>query len=162
LDKLLLKNIFSLFSIQAVNYLLPLLIIPLLVRVLGIELFGIYILILTVIQYFIIASEYGFNLTATRKIAINIEDKQSVSTFFFAVISAKLLIAGIGFVAMNAVLLLLPQYQHYTLYLNLGYLSVLGSVFFPIWLYQAYEKMIWIAICNFISRVAGIILIFWM
>ena len=162
MDKLLLKNIFSLFSIQAVNYLLPLLIIPLLVRVLGIELFGIYILILTVIQYFIIASEYGFNLTATRKIAINIEDKQSVSTFFFAVISAKLLIAGIGFVAMNAVLLLLPQYQHYTLYLNLGYLSVLGSVFFPIWLYQAYEKMIWIAICNFISRVAGIILIFWM
>lgn len=162
MDKLLLKNIFSLFSIQAVNYLLPLLIIPLLVRVLGIELFGIYILILTVIQYFIIASEYGFNLTATRKIAINIEDEQRVSTFFFAVISAKLLIAGIGFVAMNAALLLLPQYQQYTVYLNLGYLSVLGSVFFPIWLYQAYEKMIWIAICNFVSRVAGILLIFWM
>ncbi|WP_148872425.1 oligosaccharide flippase family protein, partial [Serratia marcescens] len=141
----------SLFSIQAVNYILPLLIIPLLVRVLGVELFGTYILILTVIQYFIIASEYGFNLTATRKIAINIESKQSVSKFFFAVISAKLLIAGIGVIALNTVLLLLPQYHKYILYLNFGYLSVLGSIFFPIWLYQAYEKMIWIAICNFVS-----------
>lgn len=162
MDKLLLKNIFSLFSIQAVNYLLPLLIIPLLLKVLGVELFGIYILILTVIQYFIIVSEYGFNLTATRKIAINIEDKQTVSKLFFAVIFSKSLIAVIGFVAMNLALLILPQYKEYKLYLNLGYLSVLGSVFFPIWLYQAYEKMIWIAICNFVSRVAGIILIFWM
>ncbi|ENO0297444.1 oligosaccharide flippase family protein [Enterobacter asburiae] len=159
LDKLLLKNIFSLFSIQAVNYILPLLIIPLLVRVLGVELFGIYILIITVVQYFIIASEYGFNLTATRKIAINLSNKQRVSTFFFAVISAKLLIATLGFIALNVTLMLFPQYQKYILYLNYGYLSVIGSIFFPIWLYQAYEKMIWIAICNFISRMAGIVLV---
>lgn len=159
MDKLLLKNIFSLFSIQAVNYLLPLLIIPLLIRVLGVELFGIYILIFTVVQYFIIASDYGFNLTATRKIAVNIDDKEYVSKVFFSVIAAKFLIAFVGLIIMNISILLSTQYVHQTLYLNIAYLSVFGGVFFPLWLYQAYEKMTWIAVCNFISRITGVVLI---
>ena len=160
MDKLLLRNIVSLFSIQAVNYLLPLLIIPLLIRVLGIELFGVYILIFTVVQYFIIASDYGFNLTATRKIAINIDDKKYVSKVFYSVIAAKLLIALAGLVVMNVFILLSAKYSSQALYLNVAYLSVFGGVFFPVWLYQAYEKMTWIAICNFISRVTGVILVF--
>lgn len=162
MDRLLLKNIFSLFSIQAVNYFLPLLIIPLLVRVLGIDLFGVYILVLTVIQYFIIASEYGFNLTATRKIAVCIDDKKIVSRVFLSVLSAKLLIAVIGFIMINVFIYFMPKYHDYSSYLNIGYISVWGSVFFPVWLYQAYEKMIWIAICNFISRIVGVGLVFWL
>ncbi|MBP4043189.1 flippase [Aeromonas sp. SrichE-2G] len=160
MDRLLLKNIFSLFSIQAVNYILPLLIIPRLVQVLGVDLFGVYILIFTVIQYFIILSEYGFNLTATRKLAINIDNKKFVSKVFSSVILSKLMIAALGFSIINSYVLLTSTYREHLIYFNLGYLSVFGSVFFPVWLYQAYEKMQWIAVCNFISRVSGVVLIY--
>lgn len=160
MDRLLIKNIFSLFSIQAVNYILPLLIIPYLVRVLGVEVFGVYILILTVSQYFIILTEYGFNLSATRKIAVNLDNFNYVSKTFSSVLAAKIFLAIIGIVLLNLALLCIPKYQDYTGYLNVAYLSVWGSVFFPIWLYQAYEKMVWIAVCNFVSRIAGIILVF--
>lgn len=160
LDKLLLKNIFSLFSIQAVNYILPLLILPRLINVLGIDLFGIYILIFTVVQYFIIASDYGFNLTATRKIAILQNDHHYVSKVFMSVLIAKLLISIIGLVIINMYIVLTHQYYDYLLYVNISYLSVFGFALFPIWLYQAYEKMVWIAVCNFISRSVGLVLIY--
>ncbi|MGL5452792.1 MAG: oligosaccharide flippase family protein, partial [Aeromonas sp.] len=42
LDKVIIRNILSLFSIQMVNYLLPLLVVPYLVRVLGLSNFGLY------------------------------------------------------------------------------------------------------------------------
>lgn len=160
MDRLLLRNIFSLFSIQAVNYVLPLLIIPYLVRVLGVEVFGVYILILTVSQYFIILTEYGFNLSATRKIAVNLDKFDYVSKTFSSVLAAKTFLALIGVVLLNVILSFIPKYHDYIGYLNIAYLSVWGSVFFPIWLYQAYEKMVWIAVCNFISRIAGIILVY--
>ena len=44
-------NFFSLVILQFINYLLPLLLIPYLIRVLGIEGFGIYSFILAIIMY---------------------------------------------------------------------------------------------------------------
>ena len=44
-DKVFIKNFFSLAAVQGVNYVLPLLTLPYLVRVLGVENFGIKVII---------------------------------------------------------------------------------------------------------------------
>ncbi|EEY9447163.1 flippase, partial [Escherichia coli] len=51
------------FSIQGVNYIIPLVTIPYLVRVLGLEVYGKYSIILSVLQYLVIITDYGFNLS---------------------------------------------------------------------------------------------------
>ncbi|WP_265503647.1 oligosaccharide flippase family protein, partial [Providencia heimbachae] len=82
MDKTIIKNIFSMFSIQGVNYLIPLIMVPYLVRKLGLDGFGVYSIILAITQYFVIITDYGFSLSASRQIALNIQNKNIVSKVF--------------------------------------------------------------------------------
>ncbi|POZ19609.1 flippase [Lelliottia aquatilis] len=160
MERSILKNIFSMFSIQGVNYLIPLITVPYLVRTLGLDGFGTYSIILAVIQYLVILTDYGFNLSASRQIALNVENKKRVSQIFCAIIFCKLIIAIISFLILLLVVLNTAQYKdNIWLFIN-GMGIVLGTSFFPVWLFQGYERMHWIAISNLIAKVLGLVLIF--
>nr|WP_314429702.1 flippase [uncultured Pantoea sp.] len=160
LDKKLFKNIFSMFSIQGLNYLIPLVTIPYLVRVLGISEFGTYSLILAVIQYFVIFADYGFNLSASRQISINIKNIREVSKVFFSVIFCKIAIASLGFIILLISSIFYEVVHEHIFLFVMGYTIVIGTTFYPVWLFQGYEMMQWIAISNFIAKIIGVILVF--
>ena len=69
-NKKLLNNFISLFTLQGLNYLLPLITFPYLVRVLGVEKFGLLSFIGATVGYFTILIGFGFSLSATRQIAV--------------------------------------------------------------------------------------------
>ncbi|HCX7544895.1 oligosaccharide flippase family protein, partial [Escherichia coli] len=58
-------NAVYLFVVQGVTYLVPLITLPYLVRVLGAQSYGVLSFSLAIIQYFILLTDYGFNLSAT-------------------------------------------------------------------------------------------------
>lgn len=67
LDKIILRNISSLFSIKIAGYIIPLITLPYLVRVLNPEGYGYFSLSLAIIQYFIIFVNYGFESLCNSK-----------------------------------------------------------------------------------------------
>ena len=102
-DKSLAINIFWLYALQGLNYLIPAAMLPYLVRVLGIEQYGLISFAQSIAQYFIIATDYGFNLSATRAIAQNRQDKEEVARVFWITISIKMFLLVIGGLFLGAV-----------------------------------------------------------
>lgn len=155
------KNIFSLFVLQGANYLLPLAVVPYLVRVLGPENYGRIAFAQAFIQYFVILTNYGFDLTATRDVARAADDKQSLCRIFNAVLGVKCMIMALGFGAMSGVAWLVPSMRaQYSLFL-ISYFAVVGNAIFPVWLYQGLQRMGYITAFTITARalmVAAILL----
>lgn len=160
LDKTLFKNIASLFGIQGVSYIIPLITLPYLVRVLGPVSYGSLGFSLAIVQYCCMLTDYGFNLTATQQIAVDRDNKLQVSKLFWSVLSCKLGMAVFSFLVLSLAIILIPKLNHVAPIIYAGLLMVLGNVLFPTWLFQGKEKMGWIALSNITARLLAIPLIF--
>ena len=91
MKKNLLKNIFSMVSLKGLEYLLALAILPYLVRVLGVEKYGTIVFMQSIIQYFVIIIDYGFNIITPRRIAIT-NDLLEQGEIFSSVIICKIIL----------------------------------------------------------------------
>lgn len=149
----LIKNIFSLFVLQGANYLLPLVTIPYLVRVLGPDKFGLIAFAQAFIQYFVIFTDYGFNLSATRQIAIDRCNSEKVAKIFSAVLLAKVGLLVISFFIMVIIVFTVPRFSSEKDVFYLTFLTVIGSVLFPVWFFQGIEDMKYITVANLVSRI---------
>jgi len=160
LDKTLFKNIASLFGIQGMNYLIPLITLPYLVRVLDPIGYGSLGFALAIVQYCCMLTDYGFNLSATQYIAIHRDDKLKVSKLFWSVLGCKVGMAILSVLVISIAVYFVPKLNDVSLIIYSGLLMVLGNVLFPTWLFQGKEKMGWIAISNITSRLLAIPLVF--
>ncbi|CUS87083.1 Polysaccharide biosynthesis protein [Candidatus Kryptonium thompsonii] len=87
--KILLKNIFSLSILQFANYVLPLITIPYVVRVIGPDKFGLISFAQAFATYFLLVVNYGFDLSATREISSNRDNKNTLVRIYSNVLFTK-------------------------------------------------------------------------
>ncbi|MFS2224594.1 flippase [Pantoea sp. B65] len=160
MDTKVIKNILSLFSIQGMNYVLPLLTLPYLVRVLGPLGYGHLSFSLAIIQYFLLLTQYGFNFSATKRIAESNGNKNDISIIFFNVIYTKVFLCVAGFVILLLTSLVSGQLHDIQIVLIAAYIMVIGDVIFPVWLFQGQEKMGRIALSNIVAKFMTVPLIF--
>lgn len=144
--------------LQFANYLIPLLIIPYIVRILGAEIFGKITYAQNIISYFTLLVNFGFDYSATREIAINKGDANIITQIFWSVLKQKIILLVISF----GLLILLYFYSHkvsndFTLYLIIFLMNV-GIVLFPTWFFQGVEKMGKMAVFNVLIKGLGLIL----
>jgi polysaccharide transporter, PST family len=150
--KRLFENFLSLATLQGLNYILPLLTLPYLVRVLGPDNYGLVAFAQSFIQFFIILVDYGFNLSATNQIAIYRDNKKRVQSIFSTVMTIKLFFMIISFFILCSLILLFPKFQNNKLVYIVTFGMVIGKVLFPIWFFQGIEKMRYITILNIIAK----------
>lgn len=158
--KIVLSNFLSLTTLQGISYILPLIVIPYLIKVIGMEKFGLIAFAQSLVQYFMILTDYGFSLSATKAISLLGEHKKKVSAVFSSVMTVKLLFAAISFPALCAILYFFPKFREDWLVYILSFGTVVGSTLFPVWFFQGKEKMIYITLVNVLSGLAYVLFIF--
>lgn len=152
-----LKNMTWLTVLQFANYLIPLLIIPYVVRTLGVDIFGKVSYTQNIISYLTILVNYGFEYSATQEIALNKDNKPAMRIIFWDVIRFKSIILLLTFVILIALSFFFAKISAEKLLYLYGALINIGVVLFPTWFFQGLENMSKMTIFNFLIKAIGAI-----
>lgn len=158
--KIITSNYLSLLFLQIANYLLPLLVLPYLVRVLGAENFGLIMFAQSLTTFFIVFVDFGFSLSGTREISLARNDKQKLSEIFSAIMFIKV---GLILIASLLLFVIVSFFSRFSVDAEIYYLSfgvVIGQALFPVWFYQGIEKMKFITIINIAAKTIFTLLVF--
>jgi polysaccharide transporter, PST family len=153
MDIVLKKNFTYLFLLQNANYIIPLILLPYLTKTLGADNFGKISFVQAFITYFILLTDYGFNISTTKEIVRIRGDKDAVSRVFWSTTFTKLLLAFGSFLIIVTLLFSVQKLNQMTPLVLTASVGVLSTLFFPIWLFQGLEKMAYITWLNIIPRI---------
>ena len=151
------KNALALYSIQAVNNVLPWITFPYLTRTLQPEKWGLIGWSQEFIRYFLVITAFGFDFTATRQISIHRDDAEAVSDIFSAVMIAKTLLMLASFLLMLAIVEITPSMRPHLALFLITWLTVVANVIFPQWLFQGLEKMGVVTVRETAARLIGLL-----
>ena len=161
-NKTIVENFSYLTILQVVSMLIPLITYPYLIRVLGKDTYGLVIFVQAVIGYLVILINFGFNISATKEISINKDNKKKINE----IVSSVFILKGGLFVISSLLILIiintLPQAKEFKILFLLTMHFCLSEWLFPIWYFQGIEKMKYITILNIINRTIFTVLIFFL
>ena len=158
----LLYNFSSLGVIQGVNFLLSLIVIPYVINIVGAAGFGVIAVAQVLMFYLSVTTDYGFNRTAIRDVALYKNDPQRISRIFFTVLFSKLFICLLAFLLLLILVFTVPLFRtHSQLYL-LAFSFVVGQAVLVNWFFQGLEKMQYVAFASLFSRLlfVGMVVLF--
>jgi PST family polysaccharide transporter len=158
--KVIFSNFISLSLLQAVNYIIPLVALPYIIRLFGDERFGLLMFALAFVQYFFIIVDFGLEYTATREVSVNRDSTSRIHELFNAVFALKLILFLISTAVFLILVFSIERFEKDSLLYILTYGMVLGQMLFPVWLFQGLEKMKFITWINVFSKLFFTLLIF--
>ncbi|WPC34793.1 flippase [Acinetobacter sp. YWS30-1] len=150
--KALASNFGYLMIMQIAGYIFPLLTIPYLARVIGVDGFGKIAFAAAVIVWFQTITDWGFSYTATRDVARNRGNLEKISEIFSNVLWAKSLLALISFIILFILTEFIPYLKDNQTLLFITFMLVPAKILFADWFFQAIEKMKFITIFDLISK----------
>ena len=158
--KTVLHNAALLSGLQTVTYLLPIVILPYLFQIIGPERFGLISFAQAFVQYFVILTDYGFNITATKEISLCQNEHVQVCKVFSSVMTVKIILAILSLLILGAIVHFVPKFQNDWMVYMFSFGVVAGNTLFPVWFFQGTEKMKYIAQLNIIGEFAYAAFIF--
>ena len=159
-NKTVLANFSYLSILQVFTILFPLLTYPYLLRVIGLELYGVIVFAQAIINYVSLVINFGFNMSVARKVAVYKEDKVLLSRIVSSTYLCKLILWLICLVVYLLIISLVPFFKDYYWVYVLSFLLTFNELLLPIWFFQGIEKMKYITIVNLSARLLFVVAIF--
>ena len=153
-------NILALYAVQGLNYLLPLLVLPYLLRVLGPGGYGTVAFAQALMGYAVLLTDYGFNLNTTRAVALARDNPAELARIFWSTMAAKLLLLLASALVLVPVVALVPQFREQWRVFAVCGLTVVGACAFPLWYFQGLERMRAVAIIQALTKLAAFVAAF--
>ena len=135
------ENIAALFGTQMAAYIFPLATVPYLARVLGPLHWGMVAFAQALGLYLSMIVDFGFQLSATRRIARVRHDDKQVEGIVAGVLGAKGILAVVCIMAVLLLQRFSHAFQQESSILWAGALSGIGQGFSMLWFYQGLERM---------------------
>lgn len=148
-----------LFVLQGLNLLVPLFVWPYLMHTLGAEQFGIFGFAHSLANYACLVVDFGFNLSATKRVVLAKDNPSELNRIFSATMAAKMLLLVVAF-ALYVSVLFIPQYHAYRSMALLMFISVIGSTFLMVWLFQGMGKISLVSTINAVAKLIFLPLVF--
>ena len=158
--KILIENFFFLSLLKVFGYIFPLITLPYLTNVIGVERFGELAFAASIMVFFETFIDFGFNYTATRDFAKCRYDLKESSKVYSQVMAAKFVFVIFSFLLLTLLIVFVPIFQEIKILLYFTFSYVIGYVLFPEWVFQALEKMKFITLLNLLSKLIFTVLVF--
>ena len=139
--KIIVKNYVALLFIQGANFILPLIILPYLVRVLGSEKYGLVMIAQSVALFLTIVVDFGFNISATKEVASIKDDKEKLSQFYWNIVFIKFVLIIVTFIILLGMTYFIDKFKLDPLVYLFSFGLVIGQAIFPTWFFQGIQKM---------------------
>jgi PST family polysaccharide transporter len=158
-NKKIFQNFISLAFLQGTNFVIPLLLTPYLQLTLGWEKFGVVSVAQSVMLLLVTFIDYGFNISATREVALNKDDSSKLSEIVSKTLLVKLILSIFAFAVLMLLVSIVPKFnEHLSLFL-LSYPFVIGQSFLPVFFFHGIEKMKYLTYLNLVAKFLTVILV---
>ena len=156
----LLENVSYITILQMFNVVAPLITYPYLVRVIGRDMYGVFITAQVLVSYISLFVIWGSDSVCAKYISIHRDDKQKLSEIFSSVLVGRTVVWFFGLITFLIIVYLTPTYRESSLIFVLTYGMVFFDVLFPQYLFQGLEKMKYATLVVVMVRLLFIILVF--
>ena len=158
--KVIVSNFAYLSILQIVGYIIPLFTLPYLARVLGVEGFGKIAFANAIVVWLQTIADWGFNFTSTRDVARYKHNRRVISYIFSIVLWSRMFLTIISFFILLSAIYLVTEFRENSNILLISFLLIPTHILFPDWFFQAIERMKFISIFSFISKLIFTISVF--
>lgn len=158
-NKRVVKNAAWMAVFQAANYVIPILLIPYISRILGVDSFGKVTYMQTIAQYATFFINFGFEYTSTRAIAVNRDNPEKLRSIFWGTIYAKMLLTVVSLLVFLPYSLNHSQSTEEMVMYMAAWMINVGWWLYPSWYFQGMEKLSIMSVANFLIKAAGAILV---
>lgn len=155
-------DLLFLLLLQGLNYLMPIFVIPYLIATLGSHSWGYIGFSLSVVQYMMLVVDFGFNMTATKRVSLCQNDEAELQKVIWETLWAKILLLILCFVAMLVVAFAIEPFRVYSTTLMIMFLMVVANTFSFVWLFQGLGKIKVASLVNTVVKITILPLVFFL
>jgi len=156
------ENYFFMTVLQVLNSFFYILIYPFLIRTLGMEGYGLYVYVFSIVTYFMAFVNFGFDFPGVKAVSQSRNDDTVKSKVVSCILTAKFYLLAVAIGGLAILLLFVEPFRERALLFIVVFLQTLGCVLFPTYFFQAMQKMRWVTFINVLFKVISLPFIFWL
>ncbi len=150
--KKLISNFSYLTVINIVNRILPLIVVPYIVRTIGVEKFGVVTFAWAFASYGILITKYSFELTAVKHISLHKRNVEELSRYLWTVLSTRFVLTVLVFIVYVVLVFSVEKFYAEREVMLYTFIAVLADAMMPIYFFRGIEEMKYIAIFSIFSK----------